>query len=128
MRAKLRETKEELKRRRHLPIPEQGQWLRQVVTGFFAYHAVPTNIEAIAAFRDHVTRLWWQALPLLPVGAAELARDCVKRSAESGEQLRLKRHRRHRVDQSIAHLRHLQLDQLPPARKRCFVHILPRAA
>jgi RNA-directed DNA polymerase len=56
------ETKEELKRRRHLPIPEQGQWLRQVVMGFYAYHAVPTNIRALAAFRDHVTRLWWQAL------------------------------------------------------------------
>jgi RNA-directed DNA polymerase len=62
MRAKLMETKEELKRRRHLPIPEQGQWLRQVVMGFYAYHAVPTNIRALAAFRDHVTRLWWQAL------------------------------------------------------------------
>ena len=43
MRAKLREIKEELRRRMHQPIPEQGQWLRQVVTGFFAYHAVPTN-------------------------------------------------------------------------------------
>jgi hypothetical protein len=62
MQAKLRETKEELRRRRHLSIPEQGQWLRQVVTGFYAYHAVPMNIRALAAFRDHVTRLWWQAL------------------------------------------------------------------
>jgi hypothetical protein len=39
-----------------LTIPEQGAWLRQVVKGFFAYHAVPTNIAALAAFRDHVTR------------------------------------------------------------------------
>ena len=46
------ETKEELKRRRHLPIPEQGQWFRQVVMGFYAYHAVPTNIRALAAFRN----------------------------------------------------------------------------
>src|ERR1700730_16804291 len=45
MQAKLRETKEELRRRRHLSIPEQGQWLRQVV---FAYHAVPTNMQALA--------------------------------------------------------------------------------
>src|SRR3954462_136625 len=43
MRAKLREIKEELRWRRHQPIPEQGRWLRQLVTGFFAYHAVPTN-------------------------------------------------------------------------------------
>ena len=62
MRAKLGELKEELTRRRHLTIPEQGAWLRQVVKGFFAYHAVPTNIAALAAFRDHVTRLWWRAL------------------------------------------------------------------
>src|SRR5271169_5114906 len=43
MRVKLREIKWELRRRMHQPIPDQGQWLRQVVTGFFAYHAVPPN-------------------------------------------------------------------------------------
>src|SRR5882724_3689213 len=41
MRAKLREIKEELRRRMHQPIPVQGKWLRQVVKGFFAYYAVP---------------------------------------------------------------------------------------
>ena len=56
MRAKLREIKEELRRRMHQPIPEQGQWLRQVVTGFFAYHAVPTNSRGAGAFRYHVDR------------------------------------------------------------------------
>src|SRR5271167_985519 len=34
MRAKLLEVKEQLRRRMHRPIPEQGQWLRQVVSGF----------------------------------------------------------------------------------------------
>jgi RNA-directed DNA polymerase len=58
MRAKLREVKDELRRRMHLPIPEQGRWLKQVVTGFFAYHAVPTNSAALSAFRYHVTCLW----------------------------------------------------------------------
>jgi DNA mismatch endonuclease (patch repair protein) len=43
MRAKLKEIKEEMRRRRHQPIPEQGKWLRQVVAGFFACHAVPIN-------------------------------------------------------------------------------------
>ena len=43
MTAKLQEVKEELRRRMHQPIPEQGKWLRQVVSGFFNYHAVPTN-------------------------------------------------------------------------------------
>ena len=43
MRAKLKEVKKELRRRMHQPIPEQGRWLAQVVRGYFAYHAVPTN-------------------------------------------------------------------------------------
>src|SRR6266404_5927651 len=58
MRAKLRQIKEELRRRMHEPIPEQGKWLRQVVRGYFAYHAVPTNSRALGAFRYHVTDLW----------------------------------------------------------------------
>jgi len=62
MRAKLREIKEEMRRRMHQPIPEQGKWLRQVVTGFFAYHAVPTNGRSLGAFRYHVTDLWRRSL------------------------------------------------------------------
>src|SRR5467141_3315092 len=62
MTAKLKEIKEEMRRRRHRPIPEQGLWLRQVVSGFFNYHAVPTNFRALAAFRSYVTRLWRRAL------------------------------------------------------------------
>jgi RNA-directed DNA polymerase len=62
MRAKLKEIKKELRRRMHRPIPEQGNWLRQVVSGFFAYHAVPTNSRALNAFRFHVTDLWRRSL------------------------------------------------------------------
>ncbi len=51
-----------LRRNMHKPIPEQGAWLRQVVTGYFAYHAVPTNSRSIAAFHHHVTDLWWRTL------------------------------------------------------------------
>jgi hypothetical protein len=29
----------------HEPIPEQGAWLKQVVRGFFAYHAVPSRVN-----------------------------------------------------------------------------------
>ena len=32
------------------------------VTGFFNYHAVPTNMRAVAAFRHHVTDLWRRTL------------------------------------------------------------------
>jgi RNA-directed DNA polymerase len=62
MRAKLRELKVELRRRRHQPLPAQGKWLRQVVRGFFAYHAVPTNGRSLVAFRYHVTNLWRRSL------------------------------------------------------------------
>src|SRR5256886_17348116 len=43
MRAKLQAIKQELRRRMHQPIAAQGRWLKQVVTGYFNYHAVPTN-------------------------------------------------------------------------------------
>src|SRR5215472_7612199 len=62
MRAKLKEVKEQLRRRRHQPIPEQGKWLRQVVAGHFAYYAVPTNSRALSAFRHYVTDLWRRTL------------------------------------------------------------------
>ena len=62
MRAKLREVKDELKRRRHHPIPEQGQWLASVVRGHFAYYAVPGNGHALFAFRGQVARHWHRAL------------------------------------------------------------------
>jgi hypothetical protein len=60
--AKLLEIKEALRRRMHQSIPEQGKWLRQVVRGFFNYHAVPTNSCALAAFRYHVADLWRRTL------------------------------------------------------------------
>lgn len=62
MRAKLKELKVELMRRRHQPLPAQGRWLGQVVGGFFGYHAVPTNSAALSAFLHHVKNLWQRAL------------------------------------------------------------------
>ena len=62
MRAKLREVSEGLRWRMHQPIPEQGYWLRQVVAGFFAYHAVPTNSAALETFHHYVTDLWRRSL------------------------------------------------------------------
>jgi RNA-directed DNA polymerase len=62
MRATLRRVRDELRQRMHQPIPEQGHWLRQVTTGFFAYHAVPTNRRAIGAFRHHIAVLWKRSL------------------------------------------------------------------
>ena len=62
MRATLRVVKEALRRRMHQPIPVQGRWLKQVVTGYFAYHGVPTNGRSLGAFRYHVTDLWRRTL------------------------------------------------------------------
>src|SRR6516162_4428545 len=61
-RAKLKEIKEALRKRMHQPIPEQGGWLKQVVTGYYNYHAVPTNARALWSFRNEVTRRWQQTL------------------------------------------------------------------
>jgi len=65
MRARLLELKEELRRRMHQPIPEQGAWLKQVVAGYFAYHAVPTNGRTLRTFRSGVEFLWMRSLPAL---------------------------------------------------------------
>jgi group II intron reverse transcriptase/maturase len=62
MRAKLREVNDQLKRRRHQPIPVQGQWLASVVRGHLAYYAVPGNNDAVRAFRTQATRHWYKAL------------------------------------------------------------------
>ena len=62
MRARLLAVRDGLRRRLHSPVSEQGGWLRQVVGGFFAYHAVPTNSAALAAFRYHVIRDWLRML------------------------------------------------------------------
>jgi RNA-directed DNA polymerase len=58
MKAKIKEVAGELRRRMHQSIPEQGTWLKQVITGYFAYHAVPTNWAALGAFRDEITKRW----------------------------------------------------------------------
>src|SRR6202171_3643896 len=62
MRAKLQAIKQELRRSMHQPIPQQGRWLQQVVTGYFNYHAVPTNSSTLTAFLFHVTNLWRRTL------------------------------------------------------------------
>jgi group II intron reverse transcriptase/maturase len=57
MRTTLQEIKAQLRARMHDAIPAQGRWLKAVVTGYFAYHAVPTNSRALGAFRYHGTNL-----------------------------------------------------------------------
>ena len=59
---RVQEIKAELRQRIHQTIPEQGHWLRQVVTGHFAYYAIPTNSRALSAFWHYVARLWRRTL------------------------------------------------------------------
>lgn len=62
MRAKLRELKEELRRRMHWPVAEVGRWLQAVVRGYYRYYAVPRNFPALKAFRFGVVWLWHRTL------------------------------------------------------------------
>jgi RNA-directed DNA polymerase len=62
MRAKLREVKATLIKRRDLPIPDQARWLASVLRGHCNYYAVPDNYEAINAFRQLIIRHWLKAL------------------------------------------------------------------
>ncbi len=64
MLAKPTKVKDQLQRRMHLPIPEQGRWLANVVRGHLAHYAVPSNTGAVAALRSRLTRLWFKALLL----------------------------------------------------------------
>ena len=62
LRARVKETYAELRRRMHHPIPRTGRWLRSVVTGYYRYHGVPDNWPAMKAFRSDVVRLWRRCL------------------------------------------------------------------
>ena len=41
LKARLREIKDELRKRLHEPIPKVGAWLRSVIQGHYRYYAVP---------------------------------------------------------------------------------------
>jgi group II intron reverse transcriptase/maturase len=62
LQAKLRALKDELMRRRHQPIPEQGRWLASVLRGHANYYGVPDNSKALRAFRYFATEHWYSAL------------------------------------------------------------------
>lgn len=62
LRAKLSEVKAELRRRMHIPIPEQGKWLGAVVSGHVRYYGVPVNGDALYLVRRAVVSLWYRSL------------------------------------------------------------------
>ena len=60
--SKLKAIKQELWRRMHHSIPEQGAYLRSVVNGHLQYYGVPFNYSAVFAFRTGAVWLWWRSL------------------------------------------------------------------
>jgi hypothetical protein len=59
---KLRSLKEQLRQRMHMPVAEQGAYLRSVLLGHFHYYGVPMNGPALRAFRQQVGQLWRRVL------------------------------------------------------------------
>ena len=62
VRAKLRAVQEELWRRMHRPVQEQGRYLRSVVGGHMRYYGVPRNAARLKMFRYRITQLWHRTL------------------------------------------------------------------
>jgi RNA-directed DNA polymerase len=58
MTAKLRSMAAAMVKRRHDPIAKTGDWLKQVVRGYFNYHAVPGNLRRLYTFRRETARHW----------------------------------------------------------------------
>ncbi len=81
MQAKLREVKEELRRRRHLTIGEQAKYLGAVVHGHARYYGVPRNFPALHTFRWALGRLWWRSLSRRSPQAAVVSEAASRGSA-----------------------------------------------
>ena len=79
LRAKAKEVRKEIMRRRHVPVPDQGRWLRSVLNGHLNYYAVPGNKESIDAFRTEVMRGWFRALRRRSQKARKLTWERFKR-------------------------------------------------
>jgi group II intron reverse transcriptase/maturase len=62
MRAKLRELKDELRRRLHHSVRDVGRWLQSVLRGHYEYYGVPGNWHALSSFHAQVVWLWHRAL------------------------------------------------------------------
>jgi hypothetical protein len=62
MRATLAAIKQQLRKRMHRPLGETARWLRSVVQGWLAYHAVPGNSRRLCQFVDEVGKRWLTVL------------------------------------------------------------------
>src|SRR6202165_825211 len=62
MAARLTELRAKLRQRMHASWKTTGQWLAQVVRGYFQYHAIPGNWARLKAYRNDVLRSWFHTL------------------------------------------------------------------
>jgi hypothetical protein len=60
MAARLKEMRAKLRQRMHPSPTKTGQWLAQVVRGYFQYHAIPGNWARLKGYRNAVMRMWFQ--------------------------------------------------------------------
>jgi hypothetical protein len=61
-RAKLKDIKEQFKRRMHDGLVEQVKWIKAVLSGYYNYYAVHDNLPGLVSFRYHVGKMWFKAL------------------------------------------------------------------
>jgi RNA-directed DNA polymerase len=59
---KLRDVAAKLRKRMNDPIEQTGNWLNQVVRGYYNYHAIPGNLKRLYMFRQEAARLWLSML------------------------------------------------------------------
>jgi len=62
MQAKLKELKQEFRRRMHMDRREQGEWVKSVLRGHYQYYGVPFNSESLWTFAYHVKAMWYKTL------------------------------------------------------------------
>ena len=60
--AKLKQIKKALRAGMHESIQVQGRWIAMVMKGYFNYHAIPGNRDALETFRTEVTKMWYKTL------------------------------------------------------------------
>ena len=59
---KLKEVRNELRKRMHWRVAEVGWWLKRVLEGHYRYYGVPGNLPALKKFRYEVGRTWYWTL------------------------------------------------------------------
>jgi hypothetical protein len=62
MTLKLKEIKEELRKRMHDPLSKTGKWLASLLRGSFQYYAVPGNMKSLRAYYTAIGRMWLRTI------------------------------------------------------------------